>query len=158
MAYAAADAAHAASVSPDLDAWIVRRLLAGAHPKALVAATGGTVSLRTAYRWKREIRGITEVQVGEHAATFVVREGRPPIRVTDWRPKPRSVRRARAMNGTRCGRWMPIANTACGRFAGHRSQCSARMAMDANAQAERAKRAARRRERQQAAAQAGGAR
>lgn len=135
---------------PDLDVWLARRVLAGMHPKAIAAAAGGALSVRTAYRWRRDLRGITEVQVGEHVATFILRDGLPPTRITPWAARPTSVRRARAMRGIRCGAWMPIAQARCARFAGHRSQCKHRNALDDAARAERAKRAAVRRARQRA--------
>lgn len=133
-----------------LDAWLVRRLLSGVHPRAIAAASGGAMSLRTAYRWRREIRGLEEVRVGEHVATFVLRDGHPPTRIEPWRDHPSSVRRARAMQGIRCGAWMPIVREPCARFSGHRSQCKGRSALDDAARVERDRRGEVRRAKQRA--------
>jgi hypothetical protein len=138
--------------SPYLDAWIVRRLLAGAHPRAIAAATAGAISERTAYRWKRDVRGIEEVRVGDHVATFVLRRDQPPTRVTPWLHKPVSARVSKRLGGIRCEAWMPHNQEPCARFAGHRGQHNSAARMVNAAEAERRKRDQLRRQRQRVAA------
>ena len=135
---------------PELDAWIVRRILAGAHPKAIAAASGGAISLRTAYRW-RHVTGIEEVRVGDHVATFVLRSGQAPTRITPWEHKPTSARVSKRLGGIRCGLWMPVARARCARFAGHKSQCNSPEHLENNARHAKAQRDQRRRQRQAAA-------
>jgi len=72
------------SKSPELDEWIIRRIVAGYHPKAIVAACDGAISERTAYRWRKLIRGLTVVEVDGYRATFVLRRGQPPSRISVW--------------------------------------------------------------------------
>ena len=74
----------ASGIGPRFDAWLVRRLLAGMHPSALAVAGG--ISVRSAYRWRRDVLAMEDVRVGEHVATYVVRRDKTPIRVSRWRP------------------------------------------------------------------------
>lgn len=128
-------------IHPDLDEWVVRRVLAGMHPKALVAAAGGAVSLRTAYRWKHDIVGVEQVQVGEYRASYVLRRDAPPTRITAWESKPVVLAVSR-LSGIRCGLWMPFNREFCARFSGHRTNCKSRAALENAASIERSRRAA----------------
>ncbi len=70
---------------PYFDEWLAGRVLAGWGAKAIVAASGGAFSERTAYRWKRELVRLETVRVGGHEATFAIRRFRPPTRLSAWR-------------------------------------------------------------------------
>lgn len=74
---------------PEIDAWICRRILAGIHPRAVVVALDGRITLRTAYRWKAALIGLEEVTIGGWRATFALRRGQGPTRITEWRRVPR---------------------------------------------------------------------
>jgi len=71
--------------APSIDAWMARRILAGWTPKAIVAAAGDSISLRTVYRWKRDLLALEEVTVDGWTATFVRRRYKPPCRVSAWK-------------------------------------------------------------------------
>lgn len=82
-----APAAH----RPAIDEWIAMRLLAGMHPKAVVVASGHVMALRTAYRWKRELVALEVVEPDGRQATFAIRRGVPPARISPWRPLARAA-------------------------------------------------------------------
>lgn len=63
------------------DAWAIDRLRAGWHPKAVAIAVG--ISVRTAYRW-RKAAGVETIGIGGWSATFIIRDGQHPVRVSDW--------------------------------------------------------------------------
>ena len=78
-----------ASNAPLVDEWLVRRLAAGWSAQALAAASDGRMSVRTAYRWRRDFDRLETVTVGSHRATFLVRRrGLPPVRISAWEPAP----------------------------------------------------------------------
>jgi len=72
------------SSRPAIDEWIACRLLAGMSPKAVVVASDNAMTVRTAYRWRRELVGLAEVEVGGFRATFAIRRTSPPARVSSW--------------------------------------------------------------------------
>jgi hypothetical protein len=57
-------------------------LIAGRSP-TLVARESG-MSVRTAYRWRAQLVGIESVCVGGWVATFAIRRGKPPSRISAW--------------------------------------------------------------------------
>jgi hypothetical protein len=65
-----------------LTPFVARR--AGRKWAAQAIAVAAGVSLRTAYRYLKAKR-TEDIQVGDHIATFVVREGMPPARISEWR-------------------------------------------------------------------------
>jgi hypothetical protein len=67
-----------------LDVWLAARLLAGMHPKAVAVASGGAITWRTAYRWRRALLGLREVELDGYTATFAIRRDFPPSRLTPW--------------------------------------------------------------------------
>jgi hypothetical protein len=68
--------------SSELTAHGVARLLAGVHPRIVADELG--VSLRTAYRWRRDVVAVEVVTVDGWTATFVRRQRRPPVRISAW--------------------------------------------------------------------------
>lgn len=68
-----------------IEPWIARRVVAGMAPRALVAATGGAISLRTAYRWRASIVRLEDVDIDGWRATFAIRRNDPPTRLSKWR-------------------------------------------------------------------------
>lgn len=75
---------NARQAHPEFDLWLAQRLLAGWHPKAIVAASDNRINVRTAYRWARDLLRLEEVLVGGYVATFAIRRGSPPSRLTEW--------------------------------------------------------------------------
>ncbi len=71
---------------PHIDAWLAARVLAGMSPRALVVASGGAMCVRTAYRWRRALLGLEEVELSGYRATFAIRRDAPPARITPWVP------------------------------------------------------------------------
>lgn len=69
---------------PAIDLWLAARILAGMAPKAIVVASGGAFSLRTAYRWKRALVALVEIEVGGYVATYAIRRDQAPGRLTTW--------------------------------------------------------------------------
>lgn len=69
-----------------LDAWLAGRIMAGWHPRAIVAACDGAMSERTAYRWRKRLTGTAIVRVGDHVALFAILRDAPPIRLGQWEP------------------------------------------------------------------------
>jgi len=69
---------------PALDEWLCRRVLAGMAPKALAAASDGTISERTFYRWRRSLVRLESVEVGGYRTTYAIRRGYPPLRLGRW--------------------------------------------------------------------------
>lgn len=65
-----------------LDTWTARRLIAGMSPKA--AAVAGGMSVRSAYRWKKALVELRIVELGGMEATFAIRRGGPPARISEW--------------------------------------------------------------------------
>lgn len=76
---------ESASNTATVDRWLLERITAGWTPEAIVAASGGRVSTRTVYRWRHDFIRCEEVSIGVYAATFAIRRGKPPIRVSPWR-------------------------------------------------------------------------
>ena len=70
---------------PYFHEWLARRVLAGYSAKAIVAASGGAFSERTAYRWKRDLVRLETVCLGGFEATFAIRRSHPPTRLSSWR-------------------------------------------------------------------------
>lgn len=128
----------------------VHIVLRARRPHDIVAATG--VSLRTAYRWKRDVEGIVEVVAGGFRAMFVLRRGLPPARLTAWEKAPAA--NVRPMRGKRCGRWMPLAGAPCARFEGHSPKCATRENLSNRVAHQRESRARERRAAQRAMAAA----
>lgn len=69
---------------PQVDVWVAHRLLAGMHPKALAVAVDGALSIRTIYRWKRALVALEVVELAGMQATFAIRRGQAPARITAW--------------------------------------------------------------------------
>lgn len=69
---------------PAIDLWLAARILGGMAPKAVVVASGGAFTLRTAYRWRRALVALEVVEVGGFAATYAIRRGQEPARLTTW--------------------------------------------------------------------------
>lgn len=69
---------------PAIDLWLAARILGGMHPKAVVVASGNAISLRTAYRWKRALLALEEVQIGDYRAVYAIRRGQGPARLSMW--------------------------------------------------------------------------
>ncbi len=68
-----------------VDEWVAGRLLAGMHPKAVAVASCGRLSERSAYRWKKALLGLEVVEIAGQQATFAIRRGYPPARISEWR-------------------------------------------------------------------------
>lgn len=73
------------SNEPALDRWLAERVLAGWKPAALVVASGGTFTMRTAYRWRAQLVRLEDIVIGDHVATFAIRRTQPPVRIEPWR-------------------------------------------------------------------------
>lgn len=71
--------------TPAFDVWLLHRVQAGWSAQAIATASGGLVSVRSAYRWKAEFVRFEEVRVGNHVAMFAIRRTRPPARIEAWR-------------------------------------------------------------------------
>lgn len=78
------DGFEAPATRPGIDLWLAARILAGMAPKALVVASGNAISLRTAYRWKRALVSLEEVQIGEYRAVYAIRRDAGPARLSLW--------------------------------------------------------------------------
>ena len=68
---------------PALDEWMSRRLFSGWTNQAVATACG--VSVRTVQRWRASLVSLEDVVVDGYVATFALRRGRPPARVSAWR-------------------------------------------------------------------------
>lgn len=69
---------------PVIDVWLAKRILAGWTPQAIAKASCGSVSTRTAYRWKAELVALEEVSVDGWTAWFARRRRQPPKRISAW--------------------------------------------------------------------------
>jgi hypothetical protein len=84
-----------------------RLLLAGVAPKDVAASTG--MSVRTAYRWRKDLRAIELVEVDGWTATFARFRYRAPVRISAWS---RVASRARAWDNGADEYSVPIAHNA----------------------------------------------
>lgn len=67
---------------PELTASLAHKLMAGVAPRELAEVSG--VSVRTLYRWRRELVAIESVRVDGWTATFARRRYQPPVRISAW--------------------------------------------------------------------------
>lgn len=71
-------------INISFDLWLCRRLLAGWRPTAIVTAAAGRVSVRTVYRWRRELVRLEQVEVDGWVAWYAIRRTMPPARISPW--------------------------------------------------------------------------
>lgn len=76
---------HPSAHGPALDAWALRKLLAGWSPRAVVAAVDGRITVRTAYRWRAAVLSVETLRVGAWEADYAIRRNAPPARISAWR-------------------------------------------------------------------------
>jgi len=65
-----------------VDVAAAHAILRGVSPADVSAVYG--ISVRTAYRWRRELVAIESVRVDGWVATFARRRNLPPVRMTAW--------------------------------------------------------------------------
>jgi len=70
------------ATSNELSPGLAMKLLAGGAIRDLAEVTG--VSVRTVYRWRKDLASVETVTIAGWTATFARRHGKPPVRISAW--------------------------------------------------------------------------